>query len=488
MIFLSDSLAVSGISAEYETYFINQLNNCEIGNFFLNEEGTLDSLEKYLLIPLVFTSNIKFLAYRTFQLSKGIQYNISGSTAHKSGTVYISNYEENVDFTNDIIYSTEIKGNGIFNFQFTNELNFEEDTKIIVWVQGFTYSQLTRFNATLSNNIPTPDIPDSPSQPNTPSKNIVYLGAIPPIEPQNSQHILNIKGNAQYTNNQVNGVFIYEEGVLPDTALNEQAIVIEGFNKLENGENFSSDAEYDTFYKALISRTDGSTEITTDSAGTFALALKQRVNEQTFPVSYFYLWALEINEIPEGESSGIFITKTEQGVNDVTWTVCLAGETPILMADNSEKRLDEIQPGDLVRDTNGQSTKVLRVNRGSFNPYHTLYFFEGDIIIDEISTHRFYNVEKGYWEHLAKWEIGQHALDVNGVARALLRKKRIYEKKENFGLDTESGRYFANGLLSGPARCNQSILKDSTLDKVVNIACSIKDFQGMDLLDIGEIL
>jgi hypothetical protein len=66
MIFLSNSLAVSGISAEYETCFINQLNNCEIGNFFLNEEETLDSLEEHLLIPFVFTSNIKFLAYCTF--------------------------------------------------------------------------------------------------------------------------------------------------------------------------------------------------------------------------------------------------------------------------------------------------------------------------------------------------------------------------------------------------------------------------------------
>jgi hypothetical protein len=139
----------------------------------------------------------------------------------------------------------------------------------------------------------------------------------------------------------VNGVFIYEDGALSDTALNEQAIVIEGFNKLENGENFSSDAEYDAFYKALVSRTDGSTELF-GSDGAFALPLKQRVNEETFPVSYFYLWALEINEIPEGESSGIFIAKTEQGANNIAWTVCLAGETPILMADNSKKRLDEI--------------------------------------------------------------------------------------------------------------------------------------------------
>ena len=157
-------------------------------------------------------------------------------------------------------------------------------------------------------------------------------------------------------------------------------------------------------------------------------------------------------------------------------------------ADGTTKELQTLEPGELVLDVNGGETKVIRVNRGSFNPYHTLYTFENDIIIDEISSHRFYNVEKGYWEHLSKWKIGKHAQDINGNKVKLLSRQRIYEEKENFGLDTESGRYYANGLLSGPARCNRELLKHKTLKEAIGMLGSIKNFQRMSLLDMGEII
>jgi hypothetical protein len=168
-------------------------------------------------------------------------------------------------------------------------------------------------------------------------------------------------------------------------------------------------------------------------------------------------------------------------------TVCLVGDTPILMADGIEKRLDSLKAGDLVMDIDGAPTEVLLVKRGSMNPYHTIYYFEDGYYIDEASTHRFFNVEKGFWEHLSKWEIGQHARDFNGKNHALLSKERLDEPRENFGLFTESGRYFASGLLSGPAKCNRDLLKNATLGDAVNMVGSIKNFQAMDLLDLEEL-
>jgi hypothetical protein len=84
------------------------------------------------------------------------------------------------------------------------------------------------------------------------------------------------------------------------------------------------------------------------------------------------------------------------------------------MADRSYKRLETLRPGDKVADVNGTITTVIDVKRGSFNPYHTLYYFEDNIIIDEISKHRFYSVEDGYWKYLDFWKIGEHGVTSEG--------------------------------------------------------------------------
>jgi hypothetical protein len=137
---------------------------------------------------------------------------------------------------------------------------------------------------------------------------------------------------------------------------------------------------------------------------------------------------------------------------------------------------------------NGEKTRVLEVKRKAFDPSHTLYFFENDIIIDVVGSHRFYNVEKGYWEHLYKWKLGEHALDFKGNKIKLLSKKKIFERKERFNLSTESGRYYANGLLSGPARCNKELLKDMTLKEAAKMLTTITSPQALSLLDVGEIV
>lgn len=475
MIFIGNNIAISGLDTEYEAILKNNIKGFENSKFYDISNDFFSQPEKYELAPFIFSSEIKFIAFTTFVVPEKSKYNITGFSSFNNETVYVSIYKQNQDFTKNIIYSTKINKNGDFNFNFdSNELYFQQETNIIVWTQSFDYYSLISFNALLN---PIEIINDM---------NIAFLGINPPEEEAGSSNILVINGVAENIGNQLNGIFIYDESFLDEELLSIQRKITNGFNKLENNIGFSSNQEFDEFYSALISRTEKTIPF---SGPNFSIEVAQRETEVTWAVSYFYLWSLlEEEQSSEDNPPTIAISLNEKGVLDISWKPCLAGETLITMADNSLKRLDEIKTGDIVLDLDGKTTKVIKLNRGSFNPYHTLYYFENDIIIDEISSHRFFNVEKGCWEHLKKWKFGEHAIDSKGNMIKLLRKERIYERKENFGLDTESGRYFANDLLSGPARCNKAILEEGTLEQAINMLGSIKNFQSLQLLNVEELL
>lgn len=477
MIFLGDSIAVIGLDLDYEVLLKDGQNGVESSNFYMLERGTgiTGTIADWQLVPVVSSSEVKFIACAKYELLKGKRYNINGTTTTSyNGPVYISPYNGSSDFIETIKYETKTKDDGSFDFGFDSELQDNtNDTVIIVWIES--NSLLALINSEI--NIKCLDY--------VKENGLVYIGDAAPVEPTDSLNYLIVKVKVQNVGLTLEGVLIYEEDSLSDAAKKTQQIITNGFTKLENGETLSEE-EYNNFRYALDTRRTGSKDIT--GVGEYTLEIYQEEEEKDLPVSYFYIWTAKPGDLSEDATSTITITLDEQGEKNVEWGTCLAGETPIAMANGSQKRLDELIPGDLVQDINGHFTKVLKVNHGTFNPYHTLYYFEGDIVIDEISTHRFFNVEKGFWEHLKKWRIGDHALDINGEKRALLRKQRIYERKENFGLDTESGRYFANNLLSGPARCNQTLLKNSSLKKAVEMVNSIKEFQSFKLINSREIL
>lgn len=153
--------------------------------------------------------------------------------------------------------------------------------------------------------------------------------------------------------------------------------------------------------------------------------------------------------------------------------VCLSGDTLITLFDYSTKRMDEVKVGDILLGQDGLPTKVKSISRGNFNKYHTLYYFEKDIIIDETFSHRFFNIEQGFWQKLELWNIGEHAIMFDKTPVQLLRKERIEEKVEMFGIYTESGTYYANGLLSGAAFCNKELLEEAEIETMISMLSSI---------------
>lgn len=212
------------------------------------------------------------------------------------------------------------------------------------------------------------------------------------------------------------------------------------------------------------------------SDGTFMLTYDD--GGQTDYVSHVcVVWAelkdgtsLSIDEIIVGEGS------------------CLSGDTLITMMDGSQCRLDEIQVGTFVAAASGKKTRVNRIARGYFNDHHILYHFSDGTIIDETHPHRFYNVEQGFYQILNKWNIGDHALNQNGEKIALVSIERFDEHAEMFGIFTDSGTYYANGLLSGMAMCNKQFLSNATAEQAVDMLLSVDERIVLQLLGMEELL
>lgn len=151
---------------------------------------------------------------------------------------------------------------------------------------------------------------------------------------------------------------------------------------------------------------------------------------------------------------------------------CLSGDTLISMADGSVKQMQDVAVGDRVISQNGEAVLVQQVARGHYNNCHTLYYFADGTVIDETHEHRFYNVEQGFFQRLRHWNVGEHAVGKDGKHVALTGKTHIDEPAEMFGIWTEDGTYFANGLLSGAAFCNKPLLENASAEKAVDMVLS----------------
>lgn len=183
----------------------------------------------------------------------------------------------------------------------------------------------------------------------------------------------------------------------------------------------------------------------------------------------------------EADSGEITVSMTS------TNNQCLSGDTLIVMADGSRKRLDEVRPGDLLLAGDGTPTRAVLVRRGQWNSHHTLYHFADGTVIDEIHDHRFFCVEQGFWQLLRRWKIGEHARRQNGTEVALVAVERVDEAAEMFGLWTESRDYWANGLLSGETAANQALLANATAEQAAEMVASLEERAILQLLGLEDM-
>lgn len=198
------------------------------------------------------------------------------------------------------------------------------------------------------------------------------------------------------------------------------------------------------------------------------------------PTASYTIWCIS-------ETPNVLTASLEGTYRTQENATCLSGDTLITLFDGSFRRLDELQVGDILLAGSGEPTLVSKVGRGLWRPYHILYRFADGTVIDEISTHRFYNAEQGFWQKLEQWNIGEHAQRQDGSLVQLIQIERVDEEAECFGLWTESGDYFANGLLSGDASCNQPLLDDATFEQAMDMAMSLSELE-LEQMFYGGVL
>lgn len=135
---------------------------------------------------------------------------------------------------------------------------------------------------------------------------------------------------------------------------------------------------------------------------------------------------------------------------------CLTGDTFITLADNTTKRIDQIQVGDKILSYDPHSMKVTEdiVTYTDAADYkcHTEYdiwTFSDGHILKTVHKHRFYNIEQQAMVYMDEWKVGDHGITVDGKQIELLSHKKVHETVRHYTIFTKNQNYFANGVLSG---------------------------------------
>lgn len=145
---------------------------------------------------------------------------------------------------------------------------------------------------------------------------------------------------------------------------------------------------------------------------------------------------------------------------------CLTGDMLVTMADNSQKRIDEIEVGDYVLSYDWDTMqcipqKVIFTDKNA-RKSHTEYdkwTFDDGTIIKTVHEHEFYNVENKRMTYMSQWNIGEHAYKEDGTTPALLAHEAVKEEVNHYKITLEKyTNFFVNGLLNGdrnnPANIN----------------------------------
>jgi len=144
---------------------------------------------------------------------------------------------------------------------------------------------------------------------------------------------------------------------------------------------------------------------------------------------------------------------------------CLTGDMLITMADNSTKRLDEIEVDDEILSYDWSTMKLVpnkviftdKDENKSFTEYDKWTFDDGTII-KTVHRHEFYNVEEKQFKYMDMWSIGEHTYKQDGSMPMLVSHELITEDVRHYKITGEIGtNYFVNGLLNGDRNCPKHI-------------------------------
>ncbi len=163
------------------------------------------------------------------------------------------------------------------------------------------------------------------------------------------------------------------------------------------------------------------------------------------------------------------ITLTDNNVHELSFEIadhaaffcapvstCLTGDTLILMADGSERRIDSLLVGEKVLSYDPETMQlvpdVIIYTDSKEDKKHTeydLWEFSDGTSFKTVHRHRFYNVDRKAMVYMDEWEMGEHCVKADGTQPWLIAHHTYTEEINHYTLFTERQNYFANGTLSG---------------------------------------
>ena len=201
----------------------------------------------------------------------------------------------------------------------------------------------------------------------------------------------------------------------------------------------------------LTANTGESTPLTSAARGLVWQGVSSITTSRTLAWGVYYTDASGESKIFNVEltlTSDITIT----GANDQ----CLTGDMLITLADGTTKRIDAITLADKVLAYNPETMaleadEIIRCDSDKIKTHseYDVWTFDDDSVVKTVHRHRLYNVEKQAMVYMDEWNIGEHAVKMDGTKVALVNHVNVQEEVRHYTIFTNHQNYFVNGLLSG---------------------------------------
>lgn len=201
----------------------------------------------------------------------------------------------------------------------------------------------------------------------------------------------------------------------------------------------------------LTANTGASTPLTSAARGLVWTGVSTLTSSRSIAMGISYT---DINGVQKTFNESLTLTSdiTIMYANDT----CLTGDMLITLADGTTKRIDAITLADRVLAYNPETMvleadEIIRCDSDKIKTHseYDIWTFDDNSVVKTVHRHRLYNVEKQAMVYMDEWNIGEHAIKVDGTKVALINHVNVQEEVRHYTIFTNHQNYFVNGLLSG---------------------------------------
>lgn len=167
-------------------------------------------------------------------------------------------------------------------------------------------------------------------------------------------------------------------------------------------------------------------------------------------------WNIPVLKAQAPGYTGYWAVATMQWVEDNFVKKCLKAGTLIAMADGTEKPVEEVKPGDLVKSYDIEKGCVcdavcLNVSQTGKAEAYTAMVFDNNTYVELFGEHDIFIDDRGTLECYQYMDVGEKAIIKDGTKSTFLFRTTVnhHVKSRHYAIVTSNNLYFANGILLG---------------------------------------